>query len=76
MSEVLQTAVKYQSRLKSELNKVNDFIRMAEDFIEKGELSDSVVFLKTSPSSDSNSASRIETAADGPRSMSGGAGAA
>jgi hypothetical protein len=68
MSDVLQTATKYQSRLKSEMTRVNEFIQMAEDFMEKGEPSDSVVFLKTSPNSDSNSASQKEVTADVPRS--------
>jgi hypothetical protein len=80
MSDVLQAAVKYQSRLKSELIKINDFVRMAEEFAKKGEpkseTSDSIMFFKTSPSSDSNPASQKETAADGPRSVSSGAGAA
>jgi hypothetical protein len=79
MSDVLQAAVKYQSRLKSELTKINDFVRMAEEFAKKGEpkseTSDSIMF-KTSPSSDSNPASQNETTADGPRSVGSGAGAA
>ena len=57
MSDVLQAAVKYQSRLKSELAKINDFVRMAEELVKdgqpKGEPSDSIMFFKTSPSSDS-----------------------
>ena len=53
MSDVLQTATKYQSQLKSELTKVKDFLQMANDFLEKGEPSDGVVFLKTSHRSDS-----------------------
>jgi hypothetical protein len=72
MSDVLQTAMKYQSRLKSELTKVNDFLRMAEEFSKKGEPSDSVMFFKAS----SNTAAPEKQAADGPRSMSGGTGAA
>jgi len=32
MSDVLQTAMNYRSRLKSELGKVEEFLRMAEEF--------------------------------------------
>jgi hypothetical protein len=32
MSDVLQTAMKYRSRLKAELGKVEEFLRMAEEF--------------------------------------------
>ena len=58
MSDVVNAATKYQFRVKSELAKVSDFIRMAEDFMKKGEPSDGVVFLKTSHRSDSNPASQ------------------
>ena len=71
MSDVLQTAMKYQSRLKSELTKVNDFLRMADEFLKKGEPSDSVMFFKAAPSSGSPEKSE----ADRPRSVSGGTGA-
>ena len=54
MSDVVNAATKYQSQVKSELAKVSDFIRMAEDFMKKGEPSDGVVFLKTSHRSDSS----------------------
>jgi len=74
MSEVMQNATKYQSQLESELTTVDDFIRMAEDFMEKGEPSDSVAFLKSSPSSDSNSASQKETVVNWPHSVSSGGG--
>ena len=68
MSDVLQTAMKYQSRLKSELTKVNDFLRMAEEFSKKGEPSDSVMFFKAAP----NTTSGEKPEADRPRSVSGG----
>ena len=32
MSDVLQTALNYRNRLKSELGKVEEFLRMAEEF--------------------------------------------
>lgn len=32
MSDVLQTALSYRNRLKSELGKVEEFLRMAEEF--------------------------------------------
>ena len=32
MSDVFQTATKYRSRLKAELAKVDEFLRMAEEF--------------------------------------------
>lgn len=32
MSDVLQTAMKYRTRLKAELGKVEEFLRMAEEF--------------------------------------------
>jgi hypothetical protein len=32
MPDLLQTAVKYRNRLKAELAKVEDFLRMAEEF--------------------------------------------
>jgi hypothetical protein len=32
MSDVLKSAVKYRARLKAELTKVEDFLRMAEEF--------------------------------------------
>ncbi len=32
MSDVFQTATKYRSRLKAELTKVEEFLRMAEEF--------------------------------------------
>jgi len=76
MSDVLQTAIKYQSRLKSELTKVNDFLRMAEEFSKKGEPSDSVMFFKAAPNSGAKDESSEKQASDGPRSVSGGGGAA
>jgi hypothetical protein len=80
MSDVLQTAMKYQSQIKSEMTKVNDFIQMAEAFLKKSEPknepSDSIKFFTASSNSGSNSASQKKSAADGPRSVSGGAGTA
>jgi len=40
MSDVLQTAMNYRNRLKSELGKVEEFLRMAEEF-SKGPSTDS-----------------------------------
>lgn len=40
MSDVLQTAMNYRNRLKSELGKVEEFLRMAEEF-SKGATPDS-----------------------------------
>jgi hypothetical protein len=71
MSDVLQTAMKYQSRLKSELTKVNDFLRMADEFLKKGEPSDSVMFFKAAPNSGADEASS-DKSTDRPRSVSGG----
>ncbi len=47
MSDVFQTATKYRSRLKAELTKVEEFLRMAEEFSKESDPEASLAFTKT-----------------------------
>ena len=46
MSDVLQLATKYRSRLKAELAKVEEFLRMAEELSKGGDLEGRMPFTK------------------------------
>ena len=46
MSDVLQLAARYRSRLKAELTKVEDFLRMAEELSKGGDLESRLPFTK------------------------------
>lgn len=47
MSDVLQLATRYRNRLKAELDKVEEFLRMAEDLAKSGELEGPLAFSKS-----------------------------
>lgn len=47
MSDVLQLATRYRNRLKAELGKVEEFMRMAEDLAKSGELEGPLAFSKS-----------------------------
>ncbi len=47
MSDVFQTATKYRSRLKAELGKVEEFLRMAEEFAKESDPEARLAFAKT-----------------------------
>lgn len=44
MSDVLQVATRYRSRLKAELAKIDEFLRMAEELARGGELEGRIPF--------------------------------
>jgi hypothetical protein len=44
MTDVLETAMKYRTRLKSELSKVEDFLQMADTFSRGVDATDPVTF--------------------------------
>ncbi len=47
MSDVFQTATKYRGRLKAELAKVDEFLRMAEEFSKESDPEARLAFAKT-----------------------------
>ncbi len=47
MSDVLQTATKYRGRLKAELGKVEEFLRMAEEFSKESDPEARLAFART-----------------------------
>jgi hypothetical protein len=47
MSDVFQTATKYRTRLKAELTKVEEFLRMAEEFSKESDPDARLAFAKT-----------------------------
>ena len=47
MSDVFQTATKYRSRLKAEIAKVDEFLRMAEEFSKESDPEARLAFAKT-----------------------------
>jgi hypothetical protein len=47
MSDVLQTATKYRTRLKAELAKVEGFLHMAEEFSKESDPEARLAFAKT-----------------------------
>jgi len=74
MPDLLQTALKYRNRLKAELAKVEDFLRMAEEFSKDTDPEARLVLPKTAgaspstPSStsvppDANAVDRLRSAA-------------
>ncbi|HUS53594.1 MAG TPA: hypothetical protein VMY41_06265 [Thermohalobaculum sp.] len=69
MSDVLQTAIKYRARLKSELTKVEDFLQMAENFSREIDSDDRVTFF----SNDADSTTTLkQPTVDRPRSVQSG----
>lgn len=54
MSDVFQLATRYRSRLKAELAKVEEFLRMAEELSKGGDMDDGLPFSK------GNGAARVE----------------
>jgi len=47
MPDVFKTATKYRSRLKAELTKVEEFLRMAEEFSKESDPEASLAFAET-----------------------------
>ncbi len=65
MSDVLQLASKYRSRLKAELSKVEDFLRMAEELSKGGDLEGRLPFTK--PNGEAQAKPAAEGGQTGPK---------
>ena len=50
MTDILQSATSYRSRLKAELDKVDEFLRMAEEFAKEREPEGHLVLTKSAAS--------------------------
>jgi hypothetical protein len=70
MTDVLETALKYRTRLKSELAKVDDFLQMAESFSREVSAEDRVTFFTNGPG---NTTTLKQPQAERPRQMANGA---
>jgi len=71
MSDVLQIAMKYRSRLAAEVAKVDDFLRMAEEFSKERDPEERVKFFKTA----ATAKPAEQPATDRPRTSGNGAAA-
>lgn len=69
MSDVLQTAKKYQARLRSELSKVDEFLQMAANFSQEVDSEDRVTFFSNTGD---NTTTLKQPAAERPRSVPNG----
>ena len=69
MSDVLQTALKHRNRLAAEVAKVDEFLRMAEEFAKERDPEERVKFFKAT----ANAKPAEQSATDRPRPAGNGA---
>jgi hypothetical protein len=71
MTDVLETAMKYRTRLKSELTKVEEFLQMAESFSREINSEDRVTFFTNGPGN--TTMALKQPVVERPRSVTNGA---
>ena len=67
MSDVFQTATKYRGRLKAELAKVDEFLRMAEEFSKESDPEERLTFAKATTNAKAPELPAIELARRTPK---------
>ena len=72
MSDVFQTATKYRNRLKSELTKVEEFLRMAEEFSKESDTEGRLTFAKPAANAKPPEQPAIELARRTPKEAEAG----
>jgi hypothetical protein len=65
MSDVLQTALNYRNRLKAEISKVEDFLRMAEEFSKDRDFESRLAFAKVEPGTQGHAQGHAQGQAQG-----------